>query len=39
MAFMGLTLADKDGYRMTKRAQAKKAADMAQREEAEDLEA
>ncbi|MDD6310698.1 MAG: Na+/H+ antiporter NhaC [Firmicutes bacterium] len=28
MAFMGLTIADKDGYRMTKRAQAKKAADI-----------
>jgi NhaC family Na+:H+ antiporter len=29
MAFMGITVADKDGYRMTKKAQAKKAAEMA----------
>lgn len=28
MAFLGLTIADKDGYRMTKKAQAKKAEEM-----------
>lgn len=28
MAFMGITVADKDGYRMTRRAQAKKKAEM-----------
>lgn len=28
MAFLGLTVADKDGYRMTKKAQAKKAEEM-----------